>query len=194
MAALPVRRSPSRRSPSAVASQRGRGREGEGGRGRPGWMPRGKKGRREGGSARAPCAATVSSAPLVGPSIHPAGGNVRGARGCHSRRRTRTRSATTAAACVGLVVHITLENRPIRPTKSHLILPTATAAVRASADRPATIASFLSFLPSFQTRRGHRRRRWRGHRIRLQTAGRNSLSPFNHRARSLARAWLHWDS
>ena len=117
MAALPVRRSPSSRGPSAVASQRGRGRERR--RQRSTWMDA----TREGGSARAPCAATVSPAPLVGPSIHPAGGNVHGARGCHSRRRTRTMSATTAAACVGLVVHISLENRPIRPTKSHLILP-----------------------------------------------------------------------
>lgn len=139
MAALPVRRSPSRRSPSAVASQRGRGRERR--RQRSTWMDA----TREGGSARAPCAATVSSAPLVGPSIHPAGGNVHGARGCHSRRRTRTMSATTAAACVGLVVHISLENRPIRPTKSHLIFPTATAAVRRSTCRD----RFLSLIPSF---------------------------------------------
>ena len=74
MAALPVRRSPSRRSPSAVASQRGRGRERR--RQRSTWMDA----TREGGSARAPCAATVSSAPLVGPSIHPSSGRQRARR------------------------------------------------------------------------------------------------------------------
>ena len=96
-------------------------------------------------------------------------------------------SATTAAACVGLVVHISLENRPIRPTKSHLILPTATAAVRRSTCRD----RFLSLIPSFiPDETGTSKTAMEGHRIRLQTAGRTSLSPFNHRARSLGHGCI----
>ena len=183
MAALPVRRSPSRRSPSAVASQRGRGREKEAEVDLDGCHA----GKRE--CSRFLCRDSIVGA--VGRPIHPSGGNVRGARGCHSRRRTKTMSATTARG--GGVCWLSRPHLPRKPPNSTDKVSPHSAhrhrRRRPPIDLPRSLPFSHSF-SSFQTRRAYRRRRWRRHRIRLQTAGRTSLSPFNHRARSLGHGCI----
>ena len=141
---------------AVVASQRGRGREGEREKEAEVDLDGCHAGRREGGSARAPCAATVSSAPLVGPSI-------RREASC-AALPFLTEDEDDECDHGGGVCWLSRPHLPRKPPNStDKVSPHSPAPpLPPSADRPAAIASFLSFLPSFQTRRGHRRRRWRG--------------------------------